>query len=577
MYLKKSTNLKTGRTQISVVHGFRDPITKNVRTKVIETFGYLDILEKQFKDPIAHFTEVVKKMNQEYENNKEITITLSSLDRIKTGEKPMCLGYFPFSRLFNELEIDSFLQNYQKSRKIKYSLSKILQLLVYNRLLFPGSKARAFDNKDVFFEKFDFSLDDVYRSLSIFCDIKDKLQEHLYEMVRLKHGASPDILYYDVTNYYFELDKEDDLKKRGVSKEHRPEPIVQMGLLMDQDSIPIAYRLFPGNTNDCETLRPMISSFQKSLNAKRVIIVADRGINTYKNIISCILNHNGYVFSQSVKKAHKELKDYVFDESGYNVFDSGFKIKSRVYPKEVTLTNMQGKQKKMRIDEKQVVFYDPEYAKRARAERAEAIKRAYDLIADPSKYNKNTCFGAARFVDHLSFNKDTGEVSTGRTLSFNTDKLAEEEKFDGYYSIVTSELDKSANEIIEIYRGLWKIEESFMITKTTLETRPVYVSLEDHIQGHFLTCFISLLFIRLLEKQTEEKYSVSELIESLSKYQVSHLDANFYQTIYYDEVLDDIGKSLGLTLNQKVITKGHIRKFLAMQKKKEKHNTFTEK
>jgi hypothetical protein len=574
MYLKKSTNLKTGRTQLSAVHGFRDPITKKVRTKVIETFGYLDILEKQYEDPLAHFAEEVGKMNKQYENDKEITITLSSLDRIDVKEKPMCLGYFPFSRLFHEMEIDAFLNNFQSDRKIGYSLSKILQLLVYCRLLFPGSKARAFDKKDVFFEKFDFSLDDIYRSLSHFCDIKDKLQMHLYEMARARHGARPHLLYYDVTNYYFELDSEDDLKKRGVSKEHRPEPIVQMGLMMDQDSIPIAYRLFPGNTNDCETLRPMINSFQESLNAKRVIIVADRGINTYKNIISCILNHNGYVFSQSIRKAHKELKDYVFDEQGYKVFGSGFKIKSRVYPKEVTLTDMCGRQKKVRIDEKQVVFYDPEYAERARAERSESVRKAYDLIADPSRYNKSTFFGAARFIDNLSFDKETGEVLTGRVLSFNREKLAEEEMYDGYYSIVTSELDKSADEIIEIYRGLWKIEESFKITKTNLETRPVYVSREDHIEGHFLTCFISLLFIRLLENQISGSHSVSSILESLRKYEVSHLDSNFYKTIYYDKVLEDIGDSLGLTLNQKTVTRGQIKNFLAMQKKRKNTTHF---
>lgn len=574
MYLKKSTNSRTGRTQISAVHGFRDPKTKKVRTKVIKTFGYLDVLEKQYDDPIAHFTEEVSRMNMQYRDDKEITITLSSLDRLDTKEKPMCLGYFPFSRLFHMMEIDAFLKNCQSGMRIEYSLSKILQLLVYCRLLFPDSKIKAFEKKDVFFEKFDFSLDDVYRSLSVFSDIKDRLQAHLYGKAREKHGASPHILYYDVTNYYFELDSEDDLRKRGVSKEHRPEPIVQMGLMMDQDSIPIAYRLFPGNTNDCETLRPIVNDFRESLGAERAVIVADRGINTYKNIISCILNNIGYVFSQSVRKAHKELKDYVFDEHGYKVFESGFKIKSRVYPKEVTLADIRGKQKKVRIDEKQVVFYDPEYAKRARAERSEAVRKAYELIANPSKYNKSTSFGADRFIANLSFDKETGEVSTGRVLSFNKGKLEEEEMYDGYYSIVTSELDKSADEIIGIYRGLWKIEETFKVTKTSLETRPVYVSREDHIEGHFLTCFISLLFIRLLEKQIGGSHSASSILESLRKYEVSHLDSNFYKTIYYDEVLEDIGRSLGLTLNQKIIARGQIKKFLANQKKRKNTTHF---
>ncbi len=567
MYLKITKNNKTGRIHLAATHGYRDPKTKKVRSKTVQSFGYVDELKSEYEDPIAHFSKIVEEMNKEYNENKEITITISSLDRLNVNVKPMCLGYFPFSRIFHELEIDKFLRKYQYKSKIKYSLSKVLQLLIYCRILFPGSKIKAFEQQDIFFEKFNLSLDDIYRSLSVFNDIKDELQTHLYQKAQEKYGAKPNVLYYDVTNYYFELDKEDDLKKRGVSKEHKPEPIVQMGLMMDQDSIPIAYRLFPGNTNDCETFIPMICDLRNKLLAERVVFVSDKGVNTYKNMIACILSRNGYVFSQRIKKAHKELRDYVFDENGYKVYESGFKIKSRIYPKEVIVTDIRGKKKKIRIDEKQIVFYDPEYAKRARAEREEAVKKAYEMIANPAKYNKNTTYGAARFVNNLTFDADTGEIVTGRALSFNMEKLAEEECYDGYYSIVSSELDKSDDEIIDIYRGLWKIEESFKVTKTNLETRPVYVSREDHIEGHFLTCFVSLLFIRLFEKQIGREYSISTILESLRKYEVSLLNANFYKTIYYDKVLEHIGNIFKLTLNQNAVTQAQIKNFLARQKR----------
>lgn len=567
MYLKKSYNSKTGRTQLAIVHGYYDPIKKTTRAKTIKSIGYLDVLEKEYDDPIAYFTEMTKKMDEEFRENKEITFSFSSSSKMEMDTREMNLGYFALSNLYHQLEINKFFNKYQRNKKIEYNLSKVMELLVYSRILDPSSKKKAYDNKERYFEKFDFSLDDVYRALSYFNECKDTLQTFLHKQICDKYNRDTSLVYYDVTNYYFELDYQDELKRKGVSKEHRPEPIVQMGLLMDSNSIPISYRLFPGNTNDCETLLPILSDLKKTYNAERMVVVADKGLNTYKNIVLNTIRGNGYVFSQSIRKAHKELKDYVLDQSGYSVSENGFKIKSRIYPKEVTIQDIKGKSKKVRIDEKQVIFYSPDYAARAKHDREATIKKAYDLITNPSKYNSSTSYGCTKYIKNISFNKETGEITNGKALSFNADKLREDEKYDGYYAIITSELDKSDSEIIEIYRGLWKIEESFKITKSTLETRPVYVSREDHIQGHFLTCFLSLLLLRILEQKLNHKYSIPALIDALKSYNAINLDSNIYKLTCYNQALEDIGNAFDVDLSISMRTRKDIKNILAIVKK----------
>jgi transposase len=278
------------------------------------------------------------------------------------------------------------------------------------------------------------------------------------------------------------------MRKKGVSKEHRPDPIIQMGLVTDSSGIPITFDTFPGNTNDCETYTPVFKQIRKDFNLGRIIIVADKGMNTGNNIAYCVLNGNGYVFSQTVRGGHIELKDYVLGESDYRSMEGGFKIKSRLYPRLVYVTDINGKKQKVRLDEKQVVFYSPDYDKRAKAERAAAVAKAQDLVADPSKYKRATSYGAAKYVKNLVFDEKTGEILDSKQKPvFDEAKLTEEEKYDGYYAIVTSELKESDDKILDIYRGLWQIEEAFRVCKGDLEARPVYLSRRERIAAHFMS------------------------------------------------------------------------------------------
>ena len=376
------------------------------------------------------------------------------------------------------------------------------------------------------------------------------------------------MVYYDVTNYYFAIDDQDTLRRKGVSKEHRPDPIVQMGLFMDTNGIPISYGLFPGNTNDCETLITTMSKLKQDYGIGRTVVVADKGLNTSENIIFNILQHDGYVYSQTIRGGTKELKEYVLSEKGYDCVNDSYKIKSRIYPREIYVKTITGKTKKVSIDEKQVVFYNETYAKRAKAEREATIMKARDLINNPANYNQATSRGAARYVKNLTYDAKTGEIITvDRTLMFNETKLREEELYDGYFSIVTSEYKKTDSEIIDIYHGLWKIEESFKVTKSDLETRPIYLSREDHIQAHFLICFIALVIARLLESRLHNKFTIAHIAESLAQTSCSHIERNWYLCDYYDDVTDAINEYLGIDLRRKYLSLSEIKNIMGTTKK----------
>jgi transposase len=572
MYLKKVKNKKTGRIYLSIVQSYRDNSSNYPKSTTIKSLGYLDELERQYDDPITYFNKEITRMNEQNAiSNSPVTFTIGKDERISTDyTNRKNFGYTALSKIYHELEIDKFLINRQRHLKEDYDANAIMKLLVFSRLLYPASKKKTYESRSRFFEKSNFSLDDVYRSLSLFYKHRDALQLWLHKHIKNQYQRNTKLVYYDLTNYYFEIDEEDEMRRKGISKEHRPDPIVQMGLFMDIDGIPITYRLFPGNTPDKITLIPMLGKIQRNYCLGRIIVVADRGITLGDNIWYILSAKNGYVLSYSVRGSDKKFKDYVLAEKGYTDKGDNFKIKSRLYPREIRVTATNGKKIKKIVDEKQVIFYSSKYALKAKKDRAAALKKAKDLIRDPARYNKSTSYGAAKYIKNLTFDSKTGEIleSVGQSLVFDEEKLREEEKLDGYYAIVTSEYKEPAEKIIEIYRGLWKIEESFKITKSNFETRPVYLSLREHIESHFLTCFIALVIARILELRMEGKYSLTAMIESLRKASCSHIQENYFLFDYYDDVLFDIGRKLNIDFGKKCIRLGEIKKILAEVKKR---------
>ncbi len=569
MYLKKSTQ-KNGRIYLSIVDNYYDKEKGHSRTITIKKVGYLDELEKQYEDPIAFFNERVEVLKKEKAERKaSITIEFTHDEKLTYNNAyKKNFGYSVLSRVYHDLEIDKFLISKQRSSNMDFSTNDIMKLLVFSRLLHPASKKKTYEDRNLYFEKDNYSLDDVYRCLSFFHKHSSSLQKWLNDRVKQQNGRNTNLVYYDVTNYYFETDTVDDLRKKGVSKEHRPNPIVQMGLFMDDLGLPITFELFPGNVNDCLTFRPGLSRIQKEYDLGKIIVVADKGMTTGDNIYYTLSGKNGYVFSMSVRGADKNLKDFVLDESGYEWFGSEYKRKSRLYPRTILVTTKSGKKMKKTVDEKQVIFYSEKYAKRAKTERERTIAKAMDIINNPSKYSRATSHGAAGYVKNITSDKDTGEIlSPIRLLELDKEKLQAEEALDGYYAITTSEYKESDDHIIDIYRGLWRIEESFRVTKSDLEARPVFVSREDHIQAHFLTCFIALLIARIIELKLKHKYSIGRILESLSKSECTFMKQNYYLFDYFDEVLDDLGLVFEIDFSQRVRSLGDIKKILASTKK----------
>lgn len=601
MYLNKQKK-PNGDIYLSIREKYHVPKVGS-REKTVQSLGYLSELKKTMDDPIAYYTQYAKELTQQKDEEKTRTILIDTNEKLPIGTNDVRnVGYGILKLIYKELEIDKFWNWKTRGRKMKFHTDQIFRLLTFSRALYPGSKRNTFIKKGTYFEPFEgFRLDDVYHALDLIAENHQELQEWIYEHSRKLCTRDMSVSYFDCTNYYFDISRPDiDLldedghpvdregnrvpakyRKHGPEKNHRPDPIVEMGLLIDRNGIPVAYDLFPGNESEKVHMRPIISRVKEHFEDCRIIYVADRGLNTSDNIYW--LNgdnkgdHNprdGYVYGQSVRGADAEFKAWVLSGGYENTRikeDDGsevlFQHKSRIYPKElhVNVTKPGQKKpvkKKVVVDQKQMAYYSKKYAKKQRADRAAMIERAKDLIKYPKKYDRITAKGSASYVLNITFDKTTGEILEGKTLELDLEKIKEEEKYDGYYSIVTSELSMSDWEMREVYRGLARIEDSFKVTKTYFETQPVYVWLNEHIDAHFATCFLALVLIRLLENKLGHAFPVGRILDALRSYNCVHLDKNLWEFTYYDEIINACANVFGLSLNDKYKTQQEIQRLL---------------
>jgi transposase len=401
------------------------------------------------------------------------------------------------------------------------------------------------------------------------------LQRHLHEQVTKQYNRETDLVYYDVTNYYFEIDKQDDLRRKGPSKDNKKDPIVQMGLMLDKIGLPISYKLFPGNRHDSQTLMPMLTEIKKSFGVRRVIIVADKALNSGYNITYNTILGDGYIYSKSVRGASEDFKAWVLDEAGYRHVSDKYKLKSKLVPDvEIKVTagyNGKNKKKKtIKIEQKWLACYSEKYAVRSKHKREEAIAKALKMIENPSKYRRTFDYGASGYIANLKIDKETGEIlNIEDSLLLDTEKIENEKKYDGYYALVTSELDDADEHILSMYQGLWQIEESFKITKSVLGTRPVFLRTAEHINAHFLTCFISLLISRIIEMKLNGKYTIDKITETLRKVACSHIDQNVWLFDFADEVTEAMNVAFGTNFGIKALTLQDIKLFLGNAKSAE--------
>ena len=568
MYLKISRNAK-GRASLSICEKYRDPITRKPKDRIIRSLGFADTYDHLYDDPIAHFRDVVKQMNEEQKHVSSLSVLIDMDEALVPDSSDLKnVGYGFIKRIYKALEIDKFWKGVAKKENTNIELEKIFSLLVFMRIIRPGSKKDTYEHKDMLFESFDdIKLDDVYRALDYYTKYDAEFQVWLYDHSAPLYKRNIRTTYFDCTNYYYDISKPDIdeldedgnvLKKRyrkyGPEKNHRKDPIIEMGLLIDADAIPLSYGLFPGNESEKVNMLPIIKKAKSRFGLERTIVVADRGLNTSDNIF--YLNGNnkkennprdGYVYGQSIRGADKEFKKWCIDPEGYQndkITDGCdtiiFRHKSRIYPKTIHVNvdkdTDHPKKKEITVDQKQMVYYSQKYAEKQALERQRAIQRAEDLIRHPKKYDKVSAKGASGYVKNIAFNKETGEV-IDLNLELDVEKIEEESKYDGYYSIVTSELNMSDIEIRKIYKGLSRIEETFRITKSELDTRPIHVTTNEHIESHFTTCFAAITLLRLLEISLGNKYPAPQIIESLRQFNCVNISSNIYRMTYTNEIL----------------------------------------
>ena len=591
LFLKQS-KFKNGKTYLSIVDGYR--INGKIKQTVYQKLGYLDDLKKQFDDPVEYYKNYIDNLKKQ--RITKVTATFDITKDNDFNDDTFNVGYVYLKMIFQQLNIAKILKSKQYETNIEYSLTKACELLVYSRILNPGSIKYIYEHKNQFFEPFDLSLDDLYRSLKPMLDCKEDLFKTIWSSTKEKYNRDASTSFYDCTNFYYEIEYDDSdtvnekgeiikkgLRKRGPEKNHRPDPIVEMGLLLDKNGIPISYNIFPGNTSEKETMIPEIKNIKRRHDIDKVIVVADRGLNCSDNMIKTAgldldkKSRDGYVYGQSVRGADQEFKNWVLkddyvvdtiiDEDGNEVI---FKHKSRIYPKKMYITredkgltkNGNKKKQAITVDQKQMVYFSQKYADKQKRDRQMVIEKAKDLIKRPSAYTRATTYGAAGYVNNVKFDEKTGAILEGTSLSLNEEKIREDEKYDGYYSIVTSEEELSDLEIRNIYKGLSKIEETFKITKSEFNARPINVRLEEHIDAHFLICFIALVTMRILQSNVNNRYTIKTLLEKMRNFKCTHETGNLYKFIGYKPEIQYLNRKFDLNIDKKYDTRENLKKIL---------------
>jgi transposase len=541
---------------------------------------YMERLRESFRNGTPIIPLLEEYVSGAYPE-KKIRFELDVNDDAHCFCQPRNIGYFLLDGLYDALGIYDVLNQCKSNNRVAYDLNGLAKLLVFGRALFPDSKLGTYEQREryIFDVTSSNNLFEIYQTLDCLNDCADAIQKRMnHKIICGRVGRNTEVCFYDVTNYYFEIGENDSdevdkdggvikkgLRKKGISKEKRGEPIVQMGLFIDDNGIPIAYRLFPGNDTDQTTLRPALKNNIDSLGLGRVIVVADGGLNSGPNIAHILGMGNGYIVSKSTKKSDKNVKAWILDETGYEWNESRtFKVKSTIRKRKIK--NEEGKTAE--ITEKLICYWSKKHYDKECHENEKFIEYLESVIANPDKL-KDKPGKIERFLKKHTVDKKTGGIIDADIhLSIDTDKIRDYLNLLGYYTVMTSEIDKPDREIINKYHGLSRIEDSFRITKSDLEGRPVFVFTPEHINAHFLTCFIALTMIRLVQyailkhqgkdtKNTDgwESGLTAERIQAaLGNWQADPLPGGYYRTTKAGEDLNLILDSFGIDGNFRLPT-----------------------
>ena len=567
VYIKQSYRKDNGKTS----------------SRIYKKLGKYNTLLEQFSGNEKELMDWAKKEAEKetlaYNQQKEkVSLSLSPLARIPLDEERVFnIGYLFLQKICSELRMDNICRNIRNHHKFSYDFQAILTDLIYTRILAPSSKLSSYKYCHSLLEPPKYSLQDLYRALSVLAEESDFIQEELYKNSNFIHPRNSKILYYDCTNYYFEIEAEDGIKKYGKSKEHRPNPIVTMGLFMDADGIPLAFDIFPGNQNEQLTLKPIEKKVIKDFNCSEFIFCSDAGLGGKSNRFLNSFGNRSYVITYSLKKMKKEERELAllptqFKVPGSNKLidlrtldESDPKVYNTIYYKEYPLVTGD-------MDETVIITYSPKYKAYQSKIRNAQIDRAKKMIQSSDKTRKGKGSNdPARFIQRTSVTED-GEIAQKNIYQLDEAKILEESMYDGFYAVVTN-LEGDIREIININKQRWEIEENFRIMKSEFEARPVFVRREDRIKAHFLTCFISLLVYRLLEKKLGEEFTCSQILETLRNMNVTLLskDSGYIPSYKRTKITDKLHSSFGFRTDYEFIRKSTMRAIIKETKQTKKN------
>lgn len=568
LQIVKSKNAQSLYVVKSVYHN------KKRTNKVIEKLGTYEQLKKKLisEDPIEWAKKYVQELNKKDNENTRTVLVKYSPNKIieKNIQNSFNGGYLFLEQIYYALGLNNICKSISQKYKFQYDLDSILSRLIYGRIIFPASKLATNDLAKKFIEQPNFKLQHIYRALEVITKETDFIQSELYKNSLTLSKRNTSILYYDCTNYFFELEQENGLRQYGPSKEHRPNPIVQMGLFMDGDGIPLAFNITSGNTNEQTTLSPLEEKILEDFKLSKFIVCTDAGLASNANRKFNNKDDRAFITTQSIKKLKKHLMDWSLASDNWQLPNDNKKYdiskleeteeskefyKNKIFYKERWI-NENG------LEQKLIVTYSLKYKNYQRQIRNSQIERVKKAIKTNSikldKFNQNDY---KRLVTKTNVTKD-GEIAEKKILSLNEALIAKEEKFDGFYGVCTN-LDDSAEEIIKVNQRRWEIEESFRIMKSEFKARPVYLSRDDRIIAHFTTCFLSLVLHRYLEKKLEEKFTSSEIINTLREMNFMESIGNGYIPTYTrTDLTDALHEKFGFRTDYQILTNNNFKKIL---------------
>lgn len=566
-YFLKKTNNKKG-TYLQIYESYYDPERKGGAHRSYKPIGYVhELVDSGIDDPISHFQVEVDELNRIHNEKKEEEKTKTISD--ESPEK--FLGYFPLKNINDSLRTKQYIDIMQTATDYRFNVYDMMSSLVYSRAVHPCSKSKTYDEVlPKLFEATDFSLEQIYTGLGYLGMEYEKVIEIYNHQINLKYKFDTSHTYFDCTNFYFEIDREDDFRRKGPSKENRHEPLVGLGLLLDANQIPIGMKLYPGNESEKPVMRDVIDGLKSRNNITgRTIQVADKGLNCGNNIMHALKEKDGYIFSKSVKTLSEKEKVWVLLPNDYREIKSSngdvlYKIKECIDDFEYEIDDEKTvKKRKVTFTEKRVVTFNPALAKKQIYEINKLVEKARDLKTYQAKRSE---YGeCAKFVNFVSADKKGKETDGKVKVTMNDQAIENARKLAGYNLLVTSELKMSDQEIYKAYHNLWRIEESFRIMKSELDARPVYLQKEETITGHFLICYLAVLLTRLLQfKVLENKYCSEEIFAFIRDFRIAKISDLKYMNLARNSVfIKDLTKKTGLPLTSYFLSKGQIKKMLS--------------